>query len=736
MTSDNRAPVFAGVAGLMGVAFCCLLAPRAPMAALAALGAVVWTGATITARYGQTGSSRRASVWLALPPLMLVLLVMKDLIPLPDPSGLEERRAALATAGPSWPATARNPALGSAAAQWAGLLIGGAAALALARATAGAARRGAFVLASLAWLIALFGVAVTRAARTGLAPTDAPGWIAASKNGAGALLAIGLVLHLGLALRAWGRSRVAAAVLHAAAAAALLSPLSSLSSWTGLLALLVGATALAATWLGGPGRQTRPWLVAGAAGTGLALLAAALQPALVKRMGEFTGDYRFGIWRDVMALVRDSPLFGVGAGAFETVYPLFGRLGIVFDARLSHPDSSWVLLAAEWGLVPLGLLAALAWRLLRPGRPRAGMEPIEPGEIARAGLLAWLAAGATDIALHRPENFAAGMVLAGVAAGARTSFSRVRGETWATAAALATGIALAAWSQGPGAREMRWSLLDPARLWTTALADGEKAALEPANLARLRAAVKLQHRAVTYPFAVAKLVHPASPEAAREFWRAAITRAGDLGFDYLAQAQAAFPATPAGYWLELARETGPDNFLFIEGLPRAEASKELEAWAARPEVAKSRAVVARRFLRVARGLQRPDIVESVVARMDAMDPFFREEAARLLLESDRPQAAWRALEGRLPPEEPGTPGVPLPTGTIDSLLAAGRFAELRTWVMAAPRGEAVVALTRICADDKAPAWFRLRHARALAASGDERRAVEEGLRGLAAHTPR
>lgn len=60
------------------------------------------------------------------------------------------------------------------------------------------------------------------------------------------------------------------------------------------------------------------------------------------------------------------------------------------------------------------------------------------------------------------------------------------------------------WSAGPGARELRWGLLDPARLWNAALADGGKNATEPANLARLRAAVKLQHRAVTYPFAVAE----------------------------------------------------------------------------------------------------------------------------------------------------------------------------------------------------------------------------------------
>ncbi len=736
MIPAHRAPTIAGAAGLAGAAICCLLAPRAPVTALAALGVIVWTCAVFTPRIGPAGDSRGMSLSMAGAALLLALLVMKDLAPLPEPSGVLERQAALATSELAWPATARNPALGAAAAQWAGLLIGGAAALALARATAGSAHRGTFVLASLAWLITGFGAVIARQAKAGLSPTEAPGWIAASKNGAGALLAMGVVLHLGLALRAWGRSRVAMAALHAAVAAALLSPLAALSSWTGLLALLAGTTALAAGWLGSTGRWKRPWLLAAATGAGIALIAAALQPALVRRMADFTGDYRLGIWRDAMALVRDSPLFGVGAGAFETVYPLFGRLGIVFDARLSHPDSSWVLLAAEWGLVPLALLAALAWRLLRPGTDATGTEAIEPGAIARAGLVAWLAAGVTDIALHRPENFAAGMILVGIAAGPRTSFVRVRGETGATAAALAAGIVLALWSAGSGARALRWSLLDPSRLWTAALADGEKTALEPANLARLRAAVKLQHRAVTYPFAAAKLVHPVSPEAAREFWRDAITRAGDLGFDYLVQAQAAFPATPWRYWLDLARETGPDHFLFIEGLPRAEAARELETWAKRPEVAKTRAAVARQFLRVARGLQRPEFIENVAARLETEDPDFWEEAARSLLEADRAKAAWRALERQLPPEEPAKPGAQRPPGNIESLLAAGRFAELRTLVLATPTEESARALAVICANEKAPAWFRLRHARALAASGDERGAVTEALRGLAGRTTR
>ncbi|MFM8619326.1 MAG: O-antigen ligase family protein [Opitutaceae bacterium] len=726
-------PAAAGTAALIVVAACAALAPRAPATAFLAAAAGVWIAAALAARpvMGQAGADRAATLPRAACLLLalLVLLVAKDLVPAPGVTGEAERRAALAPAEPGWPATARNPALGAAAAQWGALLAGGAVALAIARATAGSERAGAFTVSSLAWLIAAFGAVVARPARAGLATGDSPGWIAASKNGAAALIALGLVLHLGLALRAWSRGRPPVAVLHGAAAAALLPPLAALSSWTGLIALAAGAAALVAARAGEGARRPAPWLVAAAAGAGLALAVAAFQPALARRVADFSGDYRLAIWRDVAALVREYPFLGVGAGAFEDVYPLFGRLQIVFDARLSHPDSSWVLLAAEWGLAPLTLLGWLAWRAARPA---AGDPPPESAAIARAGLVAWLAAGCTDIALHRPENFAAGVILAGIAAGARTDGARRRGETAATAAALAAGIALVGWSAGPGARELRWGLLDPARLWNAALADGGKNATEPANLARLRAAVKLQHRAVTYPFAVAKLLHPASPEAAREFWRAAITRAGDLGFDYLAQAEAAFPATPAAYWLGLARETGPDHFLFVSGLAGAAAVRELEEWVDRPGVAATRPPVARRFLRVAHALRRADLIERMAARVETTDEAFRDEAARMLLEAGRAKAAWQVIERLLPPEETAPPGAPRPAGTLESLLSARRYADLRAWVLASTPAEAAAALARICAQEQAPPWFRLRHARALAAAGDEGGAVAEALRGRTA----
>ena len=105
-----------------------------------------------------------------------------------------------------------------------------------------------------------------------------------------------------------------------------------------------------------------------------------------------------------------------------------------------------------------------------------------------------------------------------------------------------------------------------------------------------------------------------------------------LGFDYLAQAAAAFPATPADYWLRLARETGPDNFLFIPNLAGAEAQRELEAWSASTVTRPLRAPIARQFLRVAGRLERADLVEKISAQGRITDPACLEEAARAVFE--------------------------------------------------------------------------------------------------------
>lgn len=84
-------------------------------------------------------------------------------------------------------------------------------------------------------------------------------------------------------------------------------------------------------------------------------------------------DGRIGIHRDAVDMILDHPLAGWGAGQFETVFPQYRRLSSpVNDAAATHPESSWLWVAAEFGVpaaVCLVLLfvcqVAPAWRCLR-----------------------------------------------------------------------------------------------------------------------------------------------------------------------------------------------------------------------------------------------------------------------------------------------------------------------------------------------------------------------------------
>ena len=717
--------------GVIAVTVGAASAPAAPGITFAvtacAVGLLCWAAMRNTRSTGPAPAT--PSRWLVAVFVLFALLAAKDLLPASITTGDQERKVALAVGQLEWPATSRNPALGAAAFQGAAVLLGGAVALALASVTAGSAARGIFVLQVVAWLIAVFGAAVFRNGIGGAAYGDKQVWIAGSKNGAAALISLGWVLHAGLAWFAARRSMIPWAAVHALTTGALTWPLVLLSSWTGMLALGAGAAALPLLGYRGE-RSWRPWLIAAAAGTGLAIAAAAFQPALVRRIADMPTDFRLQIWRDCVSMFIEQPLFGVGTGAFPYVYPLTGKLHLAINVKLTHPDSSWVLLLLEWGLVPTAFAAFLLWQAL--GKNPSRGEGVGPVAIARAGVTSWVAAGLTDVAWHRPENFAAGVALLGIAAGSRSRDAGSPRIHLAGAAAVVSGLMLTLWAAGPGARELRWGLLDPARLWDAANAEGPDRARNARNLARLDAAVKLRHRSVSYPFAVARLLHPVSPEVAFAYWRTAVERADERGFDFLAQAAAEFPGTSPRYWLALARATGRDNFLFVPGLDGAEALQELEAWAAAPADGPVRPAVARQFLRVARRLERADLVEKTWPRLASASPDLAPEIARLLLESARPAAAWRALAASLPPAEPPAPAASRPRGNLDAMIAAQRFADLRGWVLAAGPEEAAAGLGKICAHPKTPAWFHFAHARFLAAAGDERGATEAALRGLAA----
>jgi len=172
---------------------------------------------------------------------------------------------------------------------------------------------------------------------------------------------LALVTPLVLALGIVSRRRwiaVLAAVAAAAFSIAIVATLSR-SGWLGLLAgLLVLGMLL-------PGHRLKlgALLVAAVA----VILVAGLVPAIADRLGPHaTGPFemlasRWRVWTAAIAMIGDHPIFGVGIGNFQNVYPAYG----VRPVSAPHAHNLFLNLAAERGLPALVAFALVLAVLLR-----------------------------------------------------------------------------------------------------------------------------------------------------------------------------------------------------------------------------------------------------------------------------------------------------------------------------------------------------------------------------------
>jgi len=152
--------------------------------------------------------------------------------------------------------------------------------------------------------------------------------------------------------------------------------------------MVVGALACASLFAGGQGRRD-------------------VDVRLKQTVKDGQGiDFRTAVWRDTMPMVRDFPLFGVGLGAFEDVFPHYQSPPWSAAAvRETHND--YLELLSSAGVVGFGLVlwffAAVGWRLYKGLR----MLPPEVLPLATA-LLAAIGAMAFqeffDFNLQIPAN--------------------------------------------------------------------------------------------------------------------------------------------------------------------------------------------------------------------------------------------------------------------------------------------------------------------------------------------
>ena len=118
------------------------------------------------------------------------------------------------------------------------------------------------------------------------------------------------------------------------------------------------------------------------------------------RSGTLTTDDRLRIYRDTLTVIRDAPLTGTGLGTFSLVFPPYRHASANISLVL-HPESDWLMVAAENGLPALACLASLAFLVIRNWRPARNHPywPLRWGFLAAAG--AGILHGFVDVPAHR-----------------------------------------------------------------------------------------------------------------------------------------------------------------------------------------------------------------------------------------------------------------------------------------------------------------------------------------------
>ena len=111
-------------------------------------------------------------------------------------------------------------------------------------------------------------------------------------------------------------------------------------------------------------------------------------------------DARFLIFSDTLGMVRDYPLTGTGLGTFRYVFPQYRKRSLS-ETPMVHPESDWLMLAAETGLPTcLLLVVGLSWLIVRVWQQRNHPYwPLRWG-ILCAALAAFLH-GFVDVPAHR-----------------------------------------------------------------------------------------------------------------------------------------------------------------------------------------------------------------------------------------------------------------------------------------------------------------------------------------------
>ena len=124
---------------------------------------------------------------------------------------------------------------------------------------------------------------------------------------------------------------------------------------------------------------------------------------------------RRGVWGDTLTMFRANPIFGIGLGAFETVYPVYGRGDGSLIIQFAHNDYLQVLSdgGVVGGAIALWFLLVMARGMAQAARtPNPFMRALGVG--SAAGIFALLVHSIFDFNLQIPSNALLFLVLASI----------------------------------------------------------------------------------------------------------------------------------------------------------------------------------------------------------------------------------------------------------------------------------------------------------------------------------
>jgi len=534
-----------------------------------------------------------------------------------------------------------------------------------------------------------------------------------SRNAASGAFALSAIISIGwvaVALhegrRTWEWATGAACAVVCTSAVALLG------SRGGLLALLAGGLYQLAHFSGK--RIRRRVMLAGGVAIGALLLA----PATFARLADLRGEYRLELWEASMRVLMQAPWGGLGGGSFAEAFALFGGLVPTEGARVTHPDSSWVMWLVEWGVVGVVVSLIIIFRFIRKDAGAANRSRLQI--TAEAGVVAWALAAIGDVSFHRTALLVVGVPLLAIARPAHENRAGTIRPAWVLALVvfLCAGVASGRWWDdepvGP------WDMQGNHRLGYTALARGDSQTAARHFLA----VVTVDSANVQALGLYGRTLMPVAPELALEFWKRLFSAANDLAPGLLDQelSRGGGGAGPV-YWMR-ALEKRPELWVAPADADEPAAQRCFDQWRALAPETRARSPWGRTLGAMARWGTVADL-EGWLAVAPEVSLENLKNGAHMLRSRKRDDLAWTWLSHRLP--EPGWESV----AEEDAGLKGRVLANPSDFVAAArlvgqtrDPDERLKLLERIAARSDAPAAFLVRLAYVLRENGRRAEALD------------